>query len=347
MSIEANTDRQTDRQTDFLFKPYTKYISSTVGTTSTTTTTTTTPKPTTIATTTTPTPTTTTTTTPKPTSTTTTTTTPQPTTTTTTTTPTPTTTTTTTPKPTTTTTTTTTPLPTTTTATTTTTPKPTTTPTTTTTSITPIPTTTTSTTTTFKASPIPTSSVPALTEGRIDLCPSNVKGDANLFQGYLGQYGENCLELVPVKTQWHNAQRHCQVAGHGSLIDVQDTFKQDYIVRFLAIHTNVESIWLGLTDSEKEGASAEGKWTWVSDVKKSQRPKLPPWFRATLLILCTPPLLGHYPLLIFPLTRTKLQWQQRCYPQTERLCDNEAGRRVDGCVVWIGFGFGDWLWGSS
>ncbi|KAH3858445.1 aggrecan core protein-like isoform X2 [Dreissena polymorpha] len=101
-------------------------------------------------------------------------------------------------------------------------------------------------------------------EGNIELCPSNVKDDVNLFHGYLGQYGNLCLELVPVKTQWHNAQRHCSVAGHGDLVDIRDKWKQDYVLRFLANHTDVKSIWLGLTDSEKEGAISEGQFTWVT-----------------------------------------------------------------------------------
>ncbi|KAH3828479.1 salivary glue protein Sgs-3-like [Dreissena polymorpha] len=108
----------------------------------------------------------------------------------------------------------------------------------------------------------PATSVPK--EGHVDLCPDYVKADANLFGGYLGKYGEQCLELVKIQTQWHNAQRHCQVAGHGNLIDIHDPRKQDYVVRFLEKHTDVHSIWLGLTDSEKEGAPSEGRWTCVS-----------------------------------------------------------------------------------
>ncbi|KAH3825166.1 hypothetical protein DPMN_127039 [Dreissena polymorpha] len=64
-----------------------------------------------------------------------------------------------------------------------------------------------------------------------------------------------------VKTQWHNAKRHCLVAGHGDLVDIRDQWKQDYVLRCLANHTNVPSIWLGLKDSEKEGATAEGQFT--------------------------------------------------------------------------------------
>ncbi|KAH3824999.1 hypothetical protein DPMN_126861 [Dreissena polymorpha] len=74
-----------------------------------------------------------------------------------------------------------------------------------------------------------------------------------------------------VKTQWHNAQRHCMVAGHGDLVDIRDQWKQDYVVRCSANHTNVPSIWLGLTDSEKEGATAEGQVTWVTGRYKWER----------------------------------------------------------------------------
>ncbi|KAH3826988.1 hypothetical protein DPMN_128916 [Dreissena polymorpha] len=58
------------------------------------------------------------------------------------------------------------------------------------------------------------------------------------------------------------------VAGHGMLIEIQDRLKQDYIVRLLAKRPNVTSIWIGLTDSETEGATAEGQWKWASGHQK-------------------------------------------------------------------------------
>ena len=100
--------------------------------------------------------------------------------------------------------------------------------------------------------------------GYIGLCPDHLKGVNNAFGGNIGQYGVHCLELVQAGTQWHNARSQCMVAGHGSLLEIHDPWKQDYVVRFLANHTNVDSIWLGLTDSVNEGATAEGNWTWVT-----------------------------------------------------------------------------------
>ncbi|XP_052820129.1 probable replication factor C subunit 1 [Mya arenaria] len=131
------------------------------------------------------------------------------------------------------------------------------------------PTTTTSTTTMRSSTEhtTTTTSKPAtsvLVEGHIELCPDHVRNDLSIFKGFLGQYGDYCFELVDVKTQWHNAQRHCTVAGNGFLTHVTNQQEQDYFLRFLSNHTYVESIWLGLTDSEQEGATAEGKWTWIS-----------------------------------------------------------------------------------
>jgi len=56
------------------------------------------------------------------------------------------------------------------------------------------------------------------------------------------------------------------VAGKGYIAHVTNQQEQDYFVRFLANHTYVQSIWLGLTDSEQEGATVEGKWTWISGI---------------------------------------------------------------------------------
>ncbi|XP_052284864.1 aggrecan core protein-like isoform X2 [Dreissena polymorpha] len=101
-------------------------------------------------------------------------------------------------------------------------------------------------------------------EGRVELCPYHVKNEVNIFGGSLDQYGDYCLQLVNVQKQWHNAQRHCTVAGHGRLVEIEDLKKQDFVVRFLAKYAQIQSIWLGLTDSETEGATAEGQWSWAS-----------------------------------------------------------------------------------
>ncbi|WAR14607.1 REG3B-like protein [Mya arenaria] len=128
--------------------------------------------------------------------------------------------------------------------------------------------TTTTTTTTIKTPKTPltttTTTTSPMISSHIELCPDHVRNDLSIFKGFLGQYGDYCFELVDVKIQWHNAQRHCTVAGDGFLVHVTNQLEQDYIVRFLSNHTYVESIWLGLTDSEQEGATAEGKWTWIS-----------------------------------------------------------------------------------
>ncbi|XP_052760687.1 uncharacterized protein LOC128203347 [Mya arenaria] len=143
---------------------------------------------------------------------------------------------------------------------------------TTTTTTTPTPSTTTSTTTTHRTTSTstehttttPTPNPTSIPEGHIELCPAHVRNDLSIFKGFLGQYGDYCFELVDVKTQWHNAQRHCTIAGNGFIVHVTNQLEQDYFVRFLSNHTYVESVWLGLTDSEQEGATAEGKWTWIS-----------------------------------------------------------------------------------
>ncbi|XP_052286895.1 uncharacterized protein LOC127882349 isoform X3 [Dreissena polymorpha] len=53
-------------------------------------------------------------------------------------------------------------------------------------------------------------------------------------------------------------------AGGGYLVCVSNKAQQDYLVRFLDNHHYVQSIWLGLTDSTLDGATAEGKWAWLS-----------------------------------------------------------------------------------
>ncbi|KAH3826972.1 hypothetical protein DPMN_128900 [Dreissena polymorpha] len=53
-------------------------------------------------------------------------------------------------------------------------------------------------------------------------------------------------------------------AGGGYLFHVSNKAEQDYLVRCLDNHHYVQSIWLGLTDSTLDGATAEGKWAWLS-----------------------------------------------------------------------------------
>ncbi|KAH3779992.1 aggrecan core protein-like isoform X2 [Dreissena polymorpha] len=103
-------------------------------------------------------------------------------------------------------------------------------------------------------------------EDHIELCPDHVKGDLSIFGGYLGQFGDYCFELVNVSTQWYNGQRHCTDAGGGYLAHVSNKAEQDFVVRFLEKHHYVESVWLGLTDSETEGKTTEGHWSWISGV---------------------------------------------------------------------------------
>ena len=99
--------------------------------------------------------------------------------------------------------------------------------------------------------------------GHTDLCPKQVLTDSQIFDSFLGQYGDFCFEFVNVTTQWHNGERHCKVASNGHLVHITNQDEQDYLVRFLSKHHVTVPVWIGLTDSETEGAS-EGNWTWSS-----------------------------------------------------------------------------------
>ncbi|XP_060606564.1 uncharacterized protein LOC132758876, partial [Ruditapes philippinarum] len=114
-------------------------------------------------------------------------------------------------------------------------------------------------TTTTLANTTPSSGIP---EGHIEICPKYVKDiDVNRFNGFLGQYGEFCYELVNQATQYSNAERHCAIVSTGHLVQVLNQDEQDYLVRFLNKHNYVQSVWLGLTDS---GNANEGTWRWSS-----------------------------------------------------------------------------------
>ncbi|KAH3826965.1 aggrecan core protein-like isoform X2 [Dreissena polymorpha] len=110
--------------------------------------------------------------------------------------------------------------------------------------------------TTFKPSSVP--------EGHTELCPNISNNYVSINGGFLGQHGDYCFVLVNDSVGWHKAMSHCKDAGGGYLVCVSNKAQQDYLVRFLDNHHYVQSIWLGLTDSTLDGATAEGKWAWLS-----------------------------------------------------------------------------------
>ncbi|XP_053379978.1 uncharacterized protein LOC123528007 [Mercenaria mercenaria] len=114
----------------------------------------------------------------------------------------------------------------------------------------------------IRTSPKPTYDSSKIPEGHVEICPDYVKDtDVNRFQGFLGQYGDFCYELVDLPTQYINAERHCAIVSSGHLVHVLNQDDQDFLVRFLNKHHYVNAVWLGLTDS---GDANEGTWRWSS-----------------------------------------------------------------------------------
>ena len=119
--------------------------------------------------------------------------------------------------------------------------------------------------TTEAHAPPPPLSEDEFLSGHIEACPKYIREtDVNRYNGFLGQYGEFCYELVNTPTQWTNADRHCQIVSTGHLVQVLIQDEQDFLVRFLNKHHFVNSVWLGLTDS---GTNSEGQWRWVSGMQ--------------------------------------------------------------------------------
>ncbi|XP_060593952.1 aggrecan core protein-like [Ruditapes philippinarum] len=83
-------------------------------------------------------------------------------------------------------------------------------------------------------------------DGNLNLCSQHLHSQVSRDGGSLGQYGQNCYEVVPdIEKTWHQAEQFCHNRG-GHLAHIRNAKEQKFLQGFMHRYSPHHAVWIGL-----------------------------------------------------------------------------------------------------